>query len=360
MRVKILDKKHGVVQIVPEDEDDLWILHTVITKDDLIRARTTREIKNEKQGSSRRVPITVVLRVEYTEMQPFTKRLRVHGVIVEGPDRYGLKGSHHTLHVEPGMQIIVMKPSGWSKPLLEKLLESQKRLPPVLIVAVDYDEYAIGLLIRQGLNVLVEKNLELPGKDDAGRSRILEKKIDEITELIRSYASRLGASIVIIAGPGFLKQEVRKRLEEKERDLRIYIENTSMGGVTGLHEVLRRDTLRKILSDYTSFMAENILEEFYKLLANNPERIAYGIDDVRAAASLGAIQDLLVLDILLRSPDGETRRIVEEILENTDRTRGRIYIVGSNSPVALRLKQLGGIIAVLRYNLPNLVEQRSF
>ncbi len=359
MRVKILDKKHGIVQVVPEDEDDLWILHTVITKDDLIQARTTREIKNEKQGSSHRIPMTIVLRVEYTEMQPFTRRLRVHGVIVEGPDRYGLKGSHHTLHVEPGTQITIMKPDGWSKPLLEKLVESQKRLPPLLILAIDYDEYAIGVLVKQGLNILVEKNLELPGKEDDTRARILEKKVSEIVELLYNYASRLGTNIVVIAGPGFVKQEVEKKLREKTRDLRIYLENTSMGGVIGLHEVLRRDTLRKVLSDYTSFVAEKILEEFYRLLASNPERIAYGIEEVKTASSLGAIQYLLVLDTLLRSPDEKTRKIVEEILEDTDKTRGKVYIVGSSSPVSTKLGQLGGIIAVLRYNLPKLEGQRG-
>ena len=57
MRILQINEKQGIVKVKVESEEDLWILYTTIIKDDIVYARTTREIKADStfgRGSSRR------------------------------------------------------------------------------------------------------------------------------------------------------------------------------------------------------------------------------------------------------------------------------------------------------------------
>lgn len=349
MKVQLVDKKHGIVRVVPEVEDDLWVLHTVISEGDLVRARTTREVKSEKRGTSRRVPVTITLRVKYSEFQAFTNRLRIHGVITEGPDKYGLKGSHHTINVTPGTEILIAKPAGWPPPLLERLIKRRPR-PVVIIASIDYDEYAVGVLLEQGLKVILDRSLELPGKGDPSRAEVLASKLSEVAKVIRELVEKEGARAVVLAGPGTLKHEVAARLRLPD-GVKAFVENTSTGGTPGLYEVLRRGATLKILSEFSAVLAESVLDEFFKLLTKEPGLVAYTLEEVRSAAEAGAIKKLLILDDLVRSYDADLRKAVEETLLRADATRSDIIIVGSSSPAGEKLRQLGGVIAVLRFKV---------
>lgn len=60
-------------------------------------------------NDSRRVPMVVELEVEFSEFQPFTSRLRIHGIVRDAPERYGIKGSHHTINLDIGDEIVIIK-----------------------------------------------------------------------------------------------------------------------------------------------------------------------------------------------------------------------------------------------------------
>jgi len=62
--------------------------------------------------------------------------------------------------------------------------------------------------------------------------------------------------------------------------------------------------------------ATSILNEFKELLVKDHELVAYGVEEVRNTALIGAVEKLLVLDELLRTPDDELRNTVYETLRN--------------------------------------------
>src|SRR5439155_1319760 len=80
--------------------DDLWHLHNLVLPGDQVRASTYRreEVKTDKVRPERgeKVRVTLTIRVESVEFQAFSDRLRITGVIVEGPQDLG---RHHTLNV---------------------------------------------------------------------------------------------------------------------------------------------------------------------------------------------------------------------------------------------------------------------
>jgi len=71
----------------------------------------------------------------------------------------------------------------------------------------------------------------------------------------------------------------------------------------------------------------------------------YGKADVDRAASLGAIEKLLVADELLRRHGAG----VEEVLERVRRTRGQVIVVSTDYDTGKQLLALGGMAALLRF-----------
>ena len=352
MRIVFKDLKHGVVKLVPESTDDLWLLATVLQPGDLVRARTFREVHFGERGSGRssRVPMTLTVRVEDVEFQPFTTRLRVRGIVVEGPEKYGVQGKYHTLSIDVGQEVVVVKPGGWPVGLLRRL-ESSGAGAAALVVALDYDEYAVGLVRGQGVKILASDNLRLPGKDDPSREDRLREALAVIAKTVKGIAEREKPLLVVVGGPGTLKDELAERLRQLIPGTRIVVDSLSVGGEAGVYEAVRRGALRQALREAAVVEAERIVEEFEKRLAKEPGRVAYTLDIVMKAAEAGAIEELLVLDEMLRHPDPNVRTRVDELLRMADATRARIHFVSLESPVGMKLKALGGVVALLRYPL---------
>lgn len=349
MKVTYRNLRAGEVRVIPETEDDLWLLQMIISPGDIVVARTTRDVRFG-EGRSGRVPMTLAIRVKSVEFEPFTTRLRIHGIVVEGPERFGVKGSHHTLRVSPGNELTIIK-TYWSKPLLEKLLHAETRGLKAVIVALDYDEYAIAIVQEQGIRYVSEGGLGLPGKDDPQRDYLLESRLEELAEEVIGAAKRNNTRVIIVASPGDLKRRLVELVKLRDRELHVYADNVSIGGRSGVLEVLRRDIVREVLRDISSIEAERILEEFMKLLIKDENRVAYGLEEVVEAAKMGAVEKLLILDELVRSYNVEERRVVEELLAEVDRRRGEVRIVGSKSPAGEKLRGLGGVIAILRFRI---------
>jgi len=341
--------KTGEVRVVPETEDDLWLLQMVIGPGDVVVAKTTRDV-SFGDGRSSRIPMVLAIRVKNVEFEPFTTRLRIHGIVVEGPERFGVKGSHHTLHIDLGNELAIIKKE-WSRPLLDKLEKAVTRGLKAIVVALDYDEYSIAIVQEQGLKIIDEGSLGVPGKDAPNREEVLNSKIKQLARTIIDTAQRYHISAVIIASPGFIKDLLVNTLKEQDKSIRVYKDAVSIGGRSGIYEILRRDIVREVLKDVSSIEAEKILDEFMLLLVKNPDKIAFGLKEVLEMARIGAVEKLLVLDELVRSYDIEERKVVEEVLKLVDKYRGEVKIVSSRSPAGEKLRGLNGIIAILRYSV---------
>jgi protein pelota len=351
VEVEVLDKKKRRVKLRIEGEDDLWTLRTVLREGDIVTAKTTRDVKVSETGEAQRKPMVLSVEVKNVEFQPFSGSLRVKGIIREGPDKYGLKGSWHSFSFKPGMELVVEKPEGWSKGLLDRV--SRKRYTgKALVAAVDYDEYAIALIGVQGLKMLEEGDIYLPGKDDPSREQVLERELSSIANRVVEYASKNNVDTIVIVGPGFLKDLLASKVRTLLPNKRVLTDDASMGGVKGVEEALRRDKVSEALREVEAVKAGLVVEEFNKLLVRDQDMVAYTPRDVARVARLGAVDKIVMLDELLYSPDDETRRLAEEILENADKYRAEVLIVPSKSPVARLLLPFGGIIGLLRYKVP--------
>lgn len=158
MRILEFDEKRQAAKLHIESEDDLWILHLILEKGDKVVAKTTRDIGLGKE--SRRIPMTIVLKVDYTEFQEFTNRLRIHGIIEDAPERFGIRGAHHTINLDIGDEIIIIKQQ-WNKYALDKLKKQADKRSKIIIALVDFDEYLIAIPFEQGIKILSEHAAQL-------------------------------------------------------------------------------------------------------------------------------------------------------------------------------------------------------
>ncbi len=293
----------------------------------------------------------LAIRVEYLEFQPFTERLRIRGVVVEGPEEYGVKGKYHTLNVEPGDKIVIWKEK-WPMYQVDRLERASGVRENIIVATLDYDDACIALLSEQGIKVLEEISSRLPGKDDpSGFTKALNRYFEEVVRAIIENVEKYGVKAVVIASPGDLSKRIVDTLGDRLRNTIVVRDTVSMGGRSGLNEVLRRDSVKQVVKELSIVRGRAVLEEFKRLLVKDPLMIAYGIDDVEHAVNCNAVSKLLVSSDYLRTYDEEIRRRVNDLIEEAYRRRADVMIVPSDTDLGREINGLGGIIAILRFPL---------
>ncbi len=346
-----IDRDKGYIKVGIESDDDLWVLAMVISEGDLVAAKTTRDVSIDG-SSKRRMPMTLTIRVTGMEFQAFSGRLRIKGVIVHGPERYGLKGSYHTLSIDVGSVVEIWKAeerlSSW---IINKLRSSTQKGRRAILVALDYDEYSIALIQGQGIRILAEGSFSGVSKRDHSSYTQFSSELEKLAESIVDSVSRYKPYAIVIGSPGDLKKRLRDMiLERKIGGVGIYLDSVSIGGRPGIDELVRRGVVSEVLKHYSIIEAQSILDEFLKRASQEQEMVSSGLDSVEKASSIGAVDKLAVIDDLLRS-DLETRRRIDEIIMNVEKNGGRVIIVSSESDVGSKIKMLGGVIAIHRFKV---------
>lgn len=353
MRIIFFDRQTGEIKLKIECQDDLWDLYNIVSKEDVVYARTTRELKSGSH--SYRKAMTLGVKVLWTEFQPFTTRLRIHGIVIEHPKEYEVKG-HHTLNINIGSEF-TLKKAKWTQKELERIFQSTRRgRIKVLLIGIDDDEIAGAILHDYGLEKIFEDLINLPGKRYAeDRKSALESKFTEIAKLIRGVYTEKKCDVIVLTGPSIWKELLRDFLDKAfagEKYPKIFMEDSSTGGIKGIQEALRRGVKIKILQEYNLVVEEQLFEEFLKYVAIDENRVCFGVYDTEKYAKIGAIEKLYVLDKLLKSEDEELRKRTEEIIREAEKHRAYVKIFSSISEAGGYLEQLGGVAAILRYPIP--------
>ncbi len=329
------DLKHDTAKLTPEDIDDLWLLHDVIIPGILITARTERAVEvrrgDEKEVVGRRSVVLTIL-VEKVEL---TDRLRLTGKIVEGPP--DIEKGYHSIDVRPDTFLTVQKK--WKRWEVEKIRSAEKKAEPVLILILDERDADVWLLTERE-NHLV--HISGPGHS---KGEGVSRKPEYFGSVLASLKQHLEkARHVIIAGPGFTREEFVKFMVERDKELakRSITDSVSHTGEPGLSELFRRGTLERVKADSRIQKESRAVENLMAEIAKEGQAV-YGQEQTRAAIDAGAVELLLVSD----------RKAHEfaELLDAAEKTRTKIMLVNSSHSAGERLLGMGGIGGILRYKL---------
>lgn len=356
LRILEEDLKKGYVKLRLDTLDDLYWLMSILEPGDMVTMRTTRRIKQDgiRANSGERVVMTLTLGVEKVKMDQYASRLRITGVVREGPEKFGIQGQHHTLNVTEGSVISIMKNS-WSKAhldILKKAEESSMKGKALLVVMDDEgatvakaDAYRVEEITYLVSNI-PSKRGELKGRQDAER-----KYYAELSNLLEELDSQIGSSAIIVGGPGFSKEKFIRYIKEKKPHLADKVREGGASSATfsGIIEMIRRGDLDKVVKELTLSQDMKLVEEIFEYLARNSRLVTYGLKEVKRAVEYGAAESVLVASSLLFNM--ETRNDILYILEKCKETRASFHIIDSKSEPGEKLLSLGGIAAKLRFQV---------
>ncbi|MBP1923308.1 protein pelota [Halorubrum alkaliphilum] len=337
--------------LVPENVDDLWHLAHVLEPGDFVEGDTTRRIqRNDDQmrdTGGQREHLFVTLEVDDVEFARFANRLRVSGVIVDC-SREDQLNAHHTINVEEHDEITVekqFKPDQTER--LEEATEAAEN-PDVAIATVEEGAAYVHTVQQYGTEEYASFT-KPTGKGEFSRPR--EELFAELGEAL----AHLDADAVILAGPGFTKQDARDYIEAEFRDLAEDITTVDTSGVgdRGVHEVLKRGAVDDVQKETRISKEANLIDELTENIATGA-KATYGPEDVAEAAEFGAIETLLVVDDRLRTErqgEGDWHIDVNEVIQSVERQGGDVVVFSSEFAPGEQLSNLGGIAAILRYRL---------
>lgn len=357
MKILETNLKKGFVKLIPENIDDLWHLYNIVYETDEVYARTTREIKPKgkyaKAERGERVSVFLGIAVQTVNWNKLLGRLRIHGTICEAPETIPTS-AHHTLNVAANTPITIVKKQ-WAKHHLERLERASKTTEkPLIIISIDDEGYAIATTAQYGIEEKLEERIKLPGKlETEKRTAAITEYFGEALRSLRQCWEHAHNSIVII-GVGFVKNDFAKFVRSEATDVAksiIDVKSVNNGGVAGIHEALRSGILLTALKRLRIAEEAEIIEEVLRRLGKNEPTITYGLVEVEKASTLGAVEKLVVADVLLRESPDEKRLHIEAVMKEIERKKGKIVIVSAGHEAGAKLVALGSIAALLRFPL---------
>jgi len=352
--------KEGKIVLKIETLDDLWHLYNTVGPSDIVISRTSRRVRigdeDSRKSDSVRKVMMLKLQVEDVSFHNFSNRVRIKGVILEGGGDLVNIGSYHTINIEPGDTLTIIK-DHWPKFVLDRLKEATKSQlrPMCLLVTIEDGTAELFLAADFGIQEAVRIRTSISRKRGDQKSHDASMK-DFFADTLLALQSQLEQhefSLIVIAGPGFVKDHFRDFLMgAKIKNLPpVVVESANSIGVPGAKEILYRGVISKAVTELKVETETRLVESLIEHISKDDGLGAYGNDEVSNAIQYGAVEELLITDKKLREGDEKTRRWMDSLIRNTETTRGSFHIVSTEHPAGDQLQRLGGIGAILRFRL---------
>lgn len=354
MQVIFFDFKKKTLKVQVEDQEDLWYLSHIIDIADKVSSKTLRKIKIDSaqdKSNATRIPITLEIQVEKIDFQRQVGTLRLLGKITQ--ERQDIpKGSFHTLSVEKDTKLTIQK-TFWSTYHQSLLNESQKsKKDNILILAFDMQQAIFAITKKYGYEILTE----LQGHANKKRYPDNTKKdtfYQELNKVLLDYDERYQTTYIIVASPGFFKEDLLNNLKETNKELsqKIVLATCNFVGPQAILEILKRDEIKTIISKTRLALEQNLVDEVLKQISKNGP-VTYGMKETTLASQLNSIKILIVTDKLLHDYRQKGQYIeLDAILKKTQGKKGEVHIISSQNNPGEKLDSIGGIAAILRYKI---------
>ena len=331
------------IRIQIETDDDIWHIYNVLEVGDLVTASTLRrdssvtdKIRAERAEKKR---MTLGIRVEKIEFSEDDLRLKVLGTIENGPQDIG---QHHTLMMEVGDSPIIDK-KHWKETQLERLKRAaaDTNKPRMVFVSMDQDEATIAVLRQFGLKEIATIRSGRSGKQYQDDSKGGDYHGEIIAKL--KLICEPGMPLVLL-GPGFEKEQFADSVKPAGISQSIFVYHTGQSGMQGVNELMKKGLGANLLRESRVGIEMEAVEKLMENIGKGG-LATYGNQEVADAAAAGAVETLLILDSKLRENDLDT------IVRSVEQQKGNVIVVSSQHDGGRQLEALGGMGAILRYNL---------
>ncbi len=123
-----------------------------------------------------------------------------------------------------------------------------------------------------------------------------------------------------------------------------FLYHTGQSGMNGIQELMKRGMGAEVLKDSRVAEETELVEKLLEQVGTDG-LATYGPKEVREAVKAGAVEQLLILDTMVREKD------VESLMRSVEDARGRVTVVSELHEGGKKLESLGGMAALLRYKV---------
>jgi len=341
MKIIKFYESEGTLKLRADNLEDLWAIQRIIFKDDFVKSETKRRFRPEEGDIGELKDVVIKIKVEKTELDKAASRLRITGKIVEGrPVEYIKKNSYHTLNIAPGDEFYITK-GAWHDYLINVLknaVQDSKR-PRLGIIVVDDEKalsaYVLGYGIQFGKELYSHLSKRLSPKDF---NEMQKKYFENVVDIIAG----MRVDTVLVAGPGFTKDDIKKHMEDSGRMSKLgknlVFESVSNSERSGVYELIKSEAVERILQKERIRLEFVLMEQFLKGL--EIQKSVYGIENVRKALELHAITAMIVNDSVLGLEE------IKTLLNLAENDRVNIEVFNSNDEVGEQLHAFKDIAAM--------------
>jgi len=223
------------------------------------------------------------------------------------------------------------------------------------LFVIDRQEATIGLLEGKRIKILQHLESGVPGKVRVGGQssqryhRITEGKAKdfyrECAELLKKYFFDLkNLKGIIIGGPIPTKEDFVKEglLVTALKNKIIGMKDIGYASEYGVELLVQQS--QDLLSQQAIVKEKQFMEKFFEMLGKQRKKIVYGLEPVKRALDMAAVDTL----ILSRKTD---KNIAAELKKNAEDISAKVEIISLDTPEGQQFYNLSGIGAILRYAL---------
>jgi peptide chain release factor subunit 1 len=221
------------------------------------------------------------------------------------------------------------------------------------LLIIDRKEAAIGILEGKSIKMLHTMNSGVPSKQRSGGQSA--QRFERATEgAAKEYYRRVSEVMkevffenkklkgILIGGPIPTKEEYIEmgNLATQLKDKIIGVRDIGDSEYAGLRALV--ESSKDILAEQEVTKQKEILDEFFMMLAKQPEKIAYGMAEVEERLAQGAVGKLVISKELSR----DKIKHLEELAKSTS---VEIHIVTTETQEGVQFLNIGGVGGILRY-----------
>lgn len=221
------------------------------------------------------------------------------------------------------------------------------------LLVIDRKEATIGLLEGKSIKVLQHMTSGVPSKVRAGGQSAA--RFSRITEgLAKEFFRRVSEAMkghlfenkklkgILVGGPIPTKDEFLEtgNLVTHLKDKVIAVKDLGNTDASGLRDLV--DLSQDVLAEIEVTKQKKILDDFFKMLAKEPEKVAYGEKEVRQRLNEGAVKILVLSKSLPREK-------IKELEDLARQTSVEIHIVTNDTTEGVQFDNIGGVGGIMRY-----------
>lgn len=339
MKVIRFNHSTNALKLVPNSFDDLYLLARVIGEGDSVTATTYRRFRPSEGDVGEQKEVVMEVAVEKVEVDKNSHALRLTGKILGGhPEEYVRMGSYHTLNVLEGDDIAIRKPE-WKEYVLAMIRQAvlDSRKPKLGVVAMDDEKATFAYVKGYGIEVVTEMYSRLSKK--MKQADYEKAKLDYFAEIAKKITG-MQIDLVVIAGPGFMKDDFKRYVEAKgvKLEKKVVYAAASDAERSGVREAVQSEAVSKLLEGEKTRKEFDALNAFLGGLAFGHS--FSGVEKVRKALEEYGAGMVLVNDSVLND------REVKGVLDIAYGQRVEILVFNSEDDAGMQLHGFRDIAAI--------------